>query len=120
MFNEFSYKLEYVKTRAQRNMDDLKLTDTEHRYFSDLLLCCDNENTGKVTFYKANELFQSSNVPLDVLNKVRNLKFIKYLNSITYVLISSPHCNPKTVIICILVARNSLYQKNIHQHVMLE
>lgn len=51
-------------------MDELQLSETEQRYFSDLFVCCDNENTGKVPVKKAIELFRSGNVPNDVLNQV--------------------------------------------------
>lgn len=51
-------------------MDELQLSETEQRYFSDLFVCCDVENTGKVAQNKAFELFRSGNVTTDVLNQV--------------------------------------------------
>lgn len=54
-------------------MDELQLSETEQRYFSDLFVCCDNENTGKVPVNKAIELFRSGNVPNDVLNQITDL-----------------------------------------------
>lgn len=54
-------------------MDELQLSETEQRYFSDLFVCCDNDNTGKVSVNNAVELFRSGNVPLDVLNQVCKL-----------------------------------------------
>lgn len=51
-------------------MDELQLTETEQRYFSDLFVCCDTDNTGKITVNNALELFRTGNVPTDVLNQV--------------------------------------------------
>lgn len=51
-------------------MDDLKLTDTLQRYFSDFFVCCDEENTGKIAVNKAIELIKSGNVSPDILSQV--------------------------------------------------
>lgn len=51
-------------------MDELQLTETEQRYFSDLFVCCDTECSGKVSVNNAFELFRSGNVPTDTLNQV--------------------------------------------------
>lgn len=51
-------------------MDELQLSETEQRYFSDLFVCCDNDNTGKVSLNNAIELFRSGNVPVEILNQV--------------------------------------------------
>ncbi|KAB0794153.1 hypothetical protein PPYR_13773 [Photinus pyralis] len=54
-------------------MEDLKLTDTLQRYFSDFFVCCDEENTGKVSVSKALELIKSGNVPQDVILQISEL-----------------------------------------------
>jgi len=51
-------------------MDEIQLSETEQRYFGDLFVCCDSDNTGKIPIYKASELFRSANLPLDVLKQV--------------------------------------------------
>lgn len=52
-------------------MEDLQLTETEQRYFGDLfLLCCDTENAGKVSLFRACELFRTSKVPPDIIKQV--------------------------------------------------
>lgn len=51
-------------------MEEIQLTETEQRYFGDLFVCCDSDNTGKIPIYKASELFRSANLPLDVLKQV--------------------------------------------------
>lgn len=52
-------------------MDELRLSETELRYFGDLFLCCDVEKTGKIVTLKATELFRSANLSNDIVNKVR-------------------------------------------------
>ncbi|XP_050347923.1 ralBP1-associated Eps domain-containing protein 1 [Nymphalis io] len=54
-------------------MEDLNLTETEMRYFSDLFLCCDEESNGKIPILKATELFRSSNVPNDILRQIMDI-----------------------------------------------
>lgn len=51
-------------------MDELQLSETEQRYFSDLFVCCDTDNTGKVSVSNAIELFRSGSVPSDTLKQV--------------------------------------------------
>jgi hypothetical protein len=51
-------------------MEEIQLTETEQRYFGDLFVCCDSDNSGKIPIYKASELFRSANLPLDVLKQV--------------------------------------------------
>ena len=51
-------------------MEEIQLSETEQRYFGDLFVCCDSDNTGKIPLYKASELFRSANLPLDVLKQV--------------------------------------------------
>lgn len=53
-------------------MEEIQLSETEQRYFGDLFVCCDSDNTGKIPIYKASELFRSANLPLDVLKQVIN------------------------------------------------
>ncbi|PNF14426.1 hypothetical protein B7P43_G01697, partial [Cryptotermes secundus] len=54
-------------------MEEIQLTETEQRYFGDLFICCDSDNSGKIPVYKASELFRSANLPLDVLKQVTEL-----------------------------------------------
>lgn len=51
-------------------MDELYLSDTLQRYFSDVFLCCDEEKSGKATLVKTVELIKSGNVPEDVISQV--------------------------------------------------
>lgn len=53
-------------------MEELQLSDALQRYFSDIFLCCDEENTGKASVSKALELIKSGNVPEDVVSQVKN------------------------------------------------
>ncbi|KAJ8946784.1 hypothetical protein NQ314_008767 [Rhamnusium bicolor] len=50
-------------------MDELHLSDTLQRYFSDVFLCCDEEKSGKATLTKTIELIKSGNVPEDVISQ---------------------------------------------------
>lgn len=54
-------------------MEEIQLTETEQRYFGDLFVCCDSDNSGKIPIYKASELFRSANLPLDVLKQITEL-----------------------------------------------
>lgn len=54
-------------------MEEIQLSETEQRYFGDLFVCCDSDNTGKIPIYKASELFRSANLPLDVLKQITEL-----------------------------------------------
>lgn len=51
-------------------MEEVSITETESRYFGDLFLCCDAENTGKVPILKATEMFRSANLSNDVIRQV--------------------------------------------------
>lgn len=51
-------------------MDELYLSDTLQRYFSDVFLCCDEEKSGKATLAKTVELIKSGNVPEEVISQV--------------------------------------------------
>lgn len=55
-------------------MEELHLSDTLQRYFSDIFLCCDEENSGKASLNKAVELIKSGNVPEEVVTQVIHLK----------------------------------------------
>lgn len=52
-------------------MEDLQLSDTLQRYFSDVFLCCDEDSSGKASLAKTIELIQSGSVPEDVISQVR-------------------------------------------------
>ncbi|XP_065339108.1 ralBP1-associated Eps domain-containing protein 1 isoform X3 [Cloeon dipterum] len=54
-------------------MEGIQLSDTEQRYFGDLFICCEADNSGKVTVQKASELFRTASLPLDVLKQVSEL-----------------------------------------------
>ncbi|KAF5274187.1 hypothetical protein FQA39_LY18732 [Lamprigera yunnana] len=54
-------------------MEELKLTGTLQRYFSDFFVCCDEDNTGKVSIGKTLELIKSSNIPQDVITQISEL-----------------------------------------------
>lgn len=51
-------------------MDDLYLSDTLQRYFSDVFLCCDEDKSGKASVTKTIELLKSGGVPEDVILQV--------------------------------------------------
>lgn len=51
-------------------MEDLQLSEALQRYFSDIFLCCDEENSGKASVSKAVELIKSGNVPEEVVTQV--------------------------------------------------
>lgn len=58
-------------------MEELQLSDALQRYFSDIFLCCDEENSGKASVIKALELIRSGNIPEDIITQVsanHNLK----------------------------------------------
>lgn len=54
-------------------MEELQLSDALQRYFSDIFLCCDEENSGKASVTKALELIKSGNVPEDIIAQVKLL-----------------------------------------------
>jgi len=66
-------------------MDGIQLSETEQRYFGDLFICCDADNSGKVAANKATELFRTANLPLDSLKQV-TWKFAKIRRLLTSVL----------------------------------
>lgn len=51
-------------------MDELKLSDSLHRYFSDLFLFCDEDKSGKATLKKTIELIKSGNIPEEIILQV--------------------------------------------------
>ncbi|KAK4874129.1 hypothetical protein RN001_013489 [Aquatica leii] len=61
-------------------MEELKLTDTLQRYFSDFFVCCDEENTGKVSVNKTLELIKSGNVPQEVVLQISELCWTQNTN----------------------------------------
>ncbi|XP_023023011.2 RALBP1 associated Eps domain containing [Leptinotarsa decemlineata] len=54
-------------------MEDLHLSDTLQRYFSDVFLCCDEEKSGKATVSKTIELIESGTVPEDVISQISEI-----------------------------------------------
>lgn len=54
-------------------MDELHLSDTFQRYFSDIFLCCDEDKSGKATLHRATEVFKSGNIPDDVIVQVNSV-----------------------------------------------
>lgn len=52
-------------------MDELNLSETLHRYFSDLFLCYDEDKSGKATLKKTIELIKSGNVPEEIILQVK-------------------------------------------------
>ncbi|XP_018327968.1 ralBP1-associated Eps domain-containing protein 2 [Agrilus planipennis] len=68
-------------------MEDLQLSDTLQRYFSDFFVCCDEEKIGKVHVNKAIELIRSGNVPHDVVTQICSMCWgpnINFLNKIHF------------------------------------
>lgn len=51
-------------------MEEVNISETESRYFSDLFLCCDVGKSGKVPILKATEMFRSANLSNDVIRQV--------------------------------------------------
>lgn len=58
-------------------MDELHLSDTLQRYFSDVFLCCDEENAGKASLNKTIEVIKSGNVPDDIISQVNKCLVLK-------------------------------------------
>ncbi|CAG9857923.1 unnamed protein product [Phyllotreta striolata] len=54
-------------------MDDLEISDTLQRYFSDLFLCCDEDNSGKIPLAKTIDLIKSGNVPEEVVTQISDI-----------------------------------------------
>lgn len=54
-------------------MEEVNITELESRYYMDLFLCCDIENSGKVSVLKATEMFRSAEISNDILGHVRVL-----------------------------------------------
>lgn len=51
-------------------MEEVNITELESRYYMDLFLCCDIENSGKVPILKATEMFRSADISNDILRHV--------------------------------------------------
>ncbi|KAJ8984340.1 hypothetical protein NQ317_012560 [Molorchus minor] len=54
-------------------MEELHLSDTLQRYFSDVFLCCDEEKSGKATISKTVDLIKSGNIPDDVISQIAEI-----------------------------------------------
>lgn len=54
-------------------MDELHLSETFQRYFSDIFLCCDEDKSGKANLQRATEVFKSGNIPEDVIAQIAEL-----------------------------------------------
>ncbi|XP_030768008.1 ralBP1-associated Eps domain-containing protein 1 [Sitophilus oryzae] len=54
-------------------MDELHLSDTFQRYFSDIFLCCDEEKSGKASLTRTIELVKSGNIPDDVIAQIAEI-----------------------------------------------
>ncbi|KAF7273929.1 hypothetical protein GWI33_013390 [Rhynchophorus ferrugineus] len=68
-------------------MDELHLSETFQRYFSDIFLCCDDDKSGKASLTKTIELVKSGNVPDDVLAQIGEICWTSgtnYLNKIQF------------------------------------
>lgn len=59
-----------VSINVKWKMDDLHLSDTLLRYFSDVFLCCDEDKSGKASVTKTIELIKSGGVPDDIVAQV--------------------------------------------------
>lgn len=59
-------------------METLKLNDQEQRWYAELFSSCDVDNTGKIPWAKASEVFRASQLSPDILQKVCCLPFICY------------------------------------------
>lgn len=64
----------------QLNMESIgiKLTDEEQKLFDDFFNKIDEENVGKISFKKAINFLNSSQLSSDVIDKV-NIKYLIYL-----------------------------------------
>ncbi|KAL3272409.1 hypothetical protein HHI36_013885 [Cryptolaemus montrouzieri] len=54
-------------------MEELHLSETLQRYFSDIFLLCDEESSGKASVTKTIELIRSGNVPEHVIDEISEL-----------------------------------------------
>ncbi|KAH1026188.1 hypothetical protein HUJ05_010746 [Dendroctonus ponderosae] len=64
-------------------MDELQLSETFQRYFSDIFLCCDEDKSGKASLYRTTELVKSGNIPDDIIAQIAEICWIpgtSYLN----------------------------------------
>lgn len=52
-------------------MEELQLSETLQRYFSDIFLLCDEENSETASVLKTIELIRSGNVPEHVIVEVK-------------------------------------------------
>ncbi|KAG5894288.1 hypothetical protein JTB14_007433 [Gonioctena quinquepunctata] len=54
-------------------MEELYLSDTLQRYFSDVFLCCDEEKSGKASVTKTVELIESGGVSEDIISQISDI-----------------------------------------------
>ncbi|EFA07928.1 ralBP1-associated Eps domain-containing protein 1 [Tribolium castaneum] len=54
-------------------MEELQLSETLQRYFSDVFLCCDEEKSGSASLTKTVELIKSGNVPEDIISQISEI-----------------------------------------------
>lgn len=71
-----SHHSQLSKLSKHEKMEDLHLSDTLQRYFSDFFVCCDEESSGKVPVTKAVELIKSGNVPDEIITQVSSHWFV--------------------------------------------
>ncbi|CAH0564170.1 unnamed protein product [Brassicogethes aeneus] len=64
-------------------MDELHLSDTFQRYFSDVFCVCDEDFSGKASYLKTVELIKSGNVPEEVINQISDLCWNKPTSYLT-------------------------------------
>ncbi|KAK9885327.1 hypothetical protein WA026_010827 [Henosepilachna vigintioctopunctata] len=64
-------------------MEDLNLSETLQRYFSDIYLLCDDENSGKASVTKTIELIRSGNVPEHIIDEISELCWNHSTNSLS-------------------------------------
>lgn len=62
-------------------MDELQLSETFQRYFSDIFLCCDEDKSGKASLYRTTELVKSGNIPDDIIAQV--IPCVRYFDLFT-------------------------------------
>ncbi|XP_077300726.1 RALBP1 associated Eps domain containing isoform X2 [Arctopsyche grandis] len=62
-------------------MDELRLSETEQRYFGDLFVCCDEQANGAVPILKATELFRSAGLHDDTLKQIAEISYASPTNT---------------------------------------
>lgn len=60
-------------------MESLTLSDVEQKYYSDLFVYCDTENTKKVASNgRVLDLFRAAQLPNEVVLQVTNVSYLTY------------------------------------------